>query len=172
MDSDFLLIQRMKIGDEQAIDAFVQKYYPMIMKYCRLHIRDCGHAEDITQETFERFFRTLHQYRHYGKAANYLYVIAANGCKDYYRKKEEPVIESLSEYSDAGTESLDDYLGVRMAFNSLPQEIRETAELYFCQEIKQKEIARILGIGLPLVKYRIRRARELLAEYLGEEERL
>ena len=39
---------------------------------------------------------------------------------------------------------------------------------YFLQEQKQKDIAVMLGIGLPLVKYRIRRARELLAGYLGD----
>ena len=169
MDSDFLLIQRMKNGDEQAIDMFVNKYYPMIMRYCRLHIKDYGYAEDITQETFEHFFRTFNRYHHYGKAANYLYVLAANACKDYYRKKDAPVTEILPEHSLYSEECFEEYVDVHMALDSLPQEIRETAILFFCQEIKQKEIARILGIGLPLVKYRIRRARELLAEYIGGE---
>lgn len=169
MDSDFLLIQRMKIGNEQAIDAFVNKYYLQIFRYCRLHIRDYGHAEDITQETFERFFRTLDRYHHYGKAASYLYVIAANACKDYYKKKSEMVMEIMPQHSVSGTENLEEYLDARVALDRLPQELKEVAVLYFCQEVKQKEIARILGIGLPLVKYRIRRARELLSEYFGEE---
>lgn len=172
MDSDFLLIQKMKIGDEQAIDAFVHKYYPLILQYCRLHIRDYGHAEDVTQETFEHFFRTLSRYQHYGKAANYLYVIAANACKDYYRKKDEPAMEIMPEYAVSQTGDLEEYMNVHMALDSLPPEIKETAILYFCQEIKQKEIAKILGIGLPLVKYRIRKARELLFEYLGKEKPL
>ena len=47
--------------------------------------------------------------------------------------------------------------------------MRQTAVLYFMQERKQKDIARILGISLSLTKYRIGRARELLAAYLGEE---
>ena len=172
MDSDFLLIQKMKIGDEQAIDAFVHKYYPVILRYCRLHVRDYGHAEDVTQDTFEHFFRTLNRYQHYGKAANYLYVIAANACKDYYRKKDEPVMESISEHALSKTENLEEYVDVRMALDNLPPEIKETAILFFCQEIKQKEIAKILGIGLPLVKYRIRKARALLSAYLGKEKPL
>lgn len=40
---------------------------------------------------------------------------------------------------------------------------------YHLQERKQREIAKILGIGLPLVKYRIRKARELLAQFLRKE---
>ena len=57
-----------------------------------------------------------------------------------------------------------------MALAKLPGELRETTVLYFIQELKQKEIARILGISLPLVKYRVRRAKELLAAELGKEE--
>ena len=112
MDNDFLLLHRMRQGDETAIEEFVRKYYPLILRYCRLHLWDAGEAEDVTQEVFARFFRTLPQYQHYGKAANYLYVIAGNLCRDSH-KKIHP---------------------------------------------------------LPLVKYRIKRAKELLALYFGKEE--
>lgn len=81
MDADFLLIQKIKNGDEYAINTFVHKYYATILKYCHVHIRDYGFAEDLTQETFVSFFRTVHKYQHYGKALNYMYIIAGNKCK-------------------------------------------------------------------------------------------
>ena len=167
MDLDYLLVQRMRLGDEKALEAFVTKYYPAILKYCHLHIDDYGYAEDMAQETFARFFRTLKQYRHYGKAANYLYVIAANACRDYYRQNRELPLETLPEEPDERAGSTEMQIEVRMALDSLPEEIREVAILYFVQERKQKDIAAVLGIGLPLVKYRISRARELLAAFLG-----
>ena len=34
---------------------------------------------------------------------------------------------------------------------------------------KLKEVADIIGIGLPLVKYRIGKAKELLSVYLGDK---
>ena len=163
---DDLLVQKMRMGDERALDAFVTKYYPAILKYCRLHIDDYSYAEDMAQETFARFFRTLKQYRHYGKAANYLYVIAANACRDYHRQNRELPLDTLPESPDRRAESPEAMAEVRMALNSLPEEIREVAVLYFVQERKQKDIARILDIGLPLVKYRIGRARELLCAFL------
>lgn len=167
MDLDYLLVQRMRLGDEKALEAFVTKYYPAILKYCHLHIDDYGYAEDMAQETFARFFRTLKQYRHYGKAANYLYVIAANACRDYHRQNRELPLETLPEEPDERAGSTEMQIEVRMALDSLPEEIREVAILYFVQERKQKDIAAVLGIGLPLVKYRISRARELLAAFLG-----
>ena len=171
MDADFLLLHRMRNGDDQAIEDFVRKYYPRVLRYCHLHIQDFGFAEDLTQETFARFFRTLSQYQHYGKAANYLYVIAGNLCRDYHRKQEEIPVEELPEQPVYQMETLDLRLDVHRALKQLPSELREVTILYFFQELKQKEIARILGIGLPLVKYRIRRAKELLEQLIGKDDK-
>ena len=172
MDSDFLLIHRMKNGDDTAIETFVRKYYPVILRYCHLHINDKSYAEDATQEVFARFFRTLNQYQHYGKAQNYLYVIAGNICRDFYRKPSELSVEELTEDLVFEMEPLDLQLDVHNALEKLPPELQEVTILFFFQDVKQKEIAKILGISLPLVKYRIKRAKELLAGYLGKEEML
>ena len=170
MDADFLLLHRMRNGDDQAIEDFVRKFYPRVLRYCHLHIRDQGIAEDLTQETFARFFRTLNQYQHYGKVANYLYVIAGNLCRDHHRKPVELPVEELPEQPVCPMEALDLRLDVHRALEQLPTELREVAILYYFQELRQKEIARILGISLPLVKYRLRRAKEWLEQLLGKED--
>ena len=170
MDNDFLLIHRMKNGDDAAIETFVRKHYPVILRYCHLHLSDKSYAEDATQEVFARFFRTLNQYQHYGKAQNYLYVIAANICRDHYRKPEEIPMAELPEQPVSDMEPLDLRMDVHLALEKLSPELREVTILFFFQEVNQKEIAKILGISLPLVKYRIKRAKELLAGYIGKEE--
>lgn len=172
MDMDFLLVQKMRMGDEQAVESFVLKYYPKILRYCRHRMSFGGCAEDLAQETFLRFFRNLDQYRHYGKAANYLYVIASSVCSDYYRKNREIPVDRLPERADPGMENLEQKVDVRMALDGLPKELREVAVLFFLQERKQKDIARILGISLSLVKYRIQKVRKLFSEYFasGKEE--
>lgn len=168
MDADFLLLRRMRQGEEEAIEEFVRKYYPLILRYCRLHLTDTDEAEDVTQEVFARFFRTLPQYQHYGKAANYLYVIAGNLCRDSFKKIRPLPLDQVPEQPQEVTPELDRRMDVRRALDSLPPELREAAVLYFYQELPQSSIGKILGIGLPLVKYRIKRAKELLALYLGK----
>lgn len=170
VDADFLLVQKMRMGNEKAFESFVAKYYPAILKYCQIHIRDYGYAEDMTQETFTRFFRTFNQYKHYGKAANYLYVIAANVCKDYQRETKELPMEELPERLDGSAMDVEEKIMITEALDSLPDELKEAAVMFFIQGRRQKDIARILGIGLSLVKYRIRRAKELLSAYFREEE--
>ena len=37
MDLDFLLIRKMRQGDEKAFDLFIHKYYRDILSYCNYH---------------------------------------------------------------------------------------------------------------------------------------
>ena len=45
MDADFLLIHKMKNGDEEAIEVFVKKYYSTIRNYC-----DYIHTQTVMQK--------------------------------------------------------------------------------------------------------------------------
>ena len=60
-------------------------------------------------------------------------------------------------------------IGIAAASGQLPEEIKEIVILYFFQGLKQKEIADLLNIKLSLVKYRVSKAKELLAKQLGVE---
>lgn len=190
MQQDFLLVWKMKNGDEKAMDVFVRQYYAQILQYCSYHCADREWAQDLTQETFERFFRKLADYRHHGKSLNYLYTIARNLCIDWGRKNRELVMESIAEVEDERKEllqkkwidqygqyngtnesdRLDERLVMEAALAKLPAELREVVILHYFQELSMRETADILQIGLPLVKYRIKKAKELLREFLGEEE--
>ena len=120
---------------------------------------------------FARAFESLERYREYGKVKNYLYTIAGNVVKNYYKKKKDIPLEELPE---AESENRVDTVGIRLdieqAVRKLPEELREVAILSFFQELKQREIAGLLQIKLSLVKYRIGRAKELLIKELEVEE--
>ncbi len=55
MNIDFLLIQRMKRGDESAFDIFVRKHYEKILKYCSYHCLDTSYAEDLNTGNISAF---------------------------------------------------------------------------------------------------------------------
>jgi len=169
VDADFLLIHKMKNGDEEAIEVFVKKYYSTIRNYCRLHTyTDCD-AEDITQATFEHFFRSFRSYYHLGKTANYLYVIARNLCRDSYKKKRDIVMEELPDKGENPIAVIENKIDIEESIKKLPEDLQEVVILHYFQDLKLKEVADIIGIGLPLVKYRIGKAKELLSVYLGDK---
>lgn len=188
MQQDFLLIRKMKNGDEAAMEVFVRRYYAQILQYCCYHCADKAWAEDLTQETFERFFRRLAAYKYQGKPLNYLYTIARNLCIDRGRKRQDVAVESPEEWDRASEESekrggtrerngmpdetcrVEEKLLIEEALGKLPEEQREIVILHYFQDFSLREIAGILGIGLPLVKYRMKKAKERLRELLGDDE--
>ncbi len=187
MQQDTLLVRKMQNGDEEAMAVFVQKYYPRILQYCRYHCTDRESAQDLTQETFEKFFRNLAAYHHSGKILNYLYTIARNLCIDWGRKNKEVYIGDYSKerragdgrYGEAGcgnsgetgtedrTDGIEDKVLIEEALGKLAEELREVVILHYFQELSLRETAAVLQVGLPLVKYRIGKAKEKLKEVLS-----
>ena len=163
---DFLLVKKAKNGDEQAGEQLIRKYYTAIYQYCFLHLRDRDLAEDMTQETFTRYFEALQTYTDYGKLKNYLYRIAGNIIKNYYKKKKELPMEEMSHIPGSDMRDEEIRMDIEQAIDRLPKELKEITILFFFQDLKQKDIARLLDINLSLVKYRISRAKKLLSEYL------
>ena len=104
MQQDIQLVRNMQNGDEEAMELFVREYYPQILKYCRYHCPDRESAQDLTQETFARFFRNLASYRHRGKILNYLYTIARNLCIDFVRKNRESAPGEYSHQESADSD--------------------------------------------------------------------
>ena len=166
MTSDFLLIQKIRNGDNRAGNEFVKKYYPLIYQYCFLHIHDRDCAEDMTQETFVRFFEAVMNRTDIAKVKSYLYRVAGNTVKNYYRKKKELLLEKLPDTVENNAADIEVRLDIERAVARLPDEIREITILFFFQGLKQKDISDLLGIKLSLVKYRVSKAKELLSEEL------
>jgi len=166
MEFPFNPIRTIDKNDPESVERFIEENYINIYRYCYTHINNKSDAEDITQETFLRFFNSLERYKEVGKPLNYLYVIARNACKDFYKKKIDTPVEEVRAETSHEMGNIDVKIDIRNALDKLPEEIREVAILFYFQDLKQRDIAKILSIGLPLVKYRLKRAKELLAEYL------
>lgn len=80
--------------------------------------------------------------------------------------------ESLEENQaeENQTEQILNRVLIEQVLGQLPDESREVLTLYYFQELKLTEISGKLQIGLPLVKYRLQKARRQLKELLGKEE--
>lgn len=72
----------------------LEELYDRIYRYCYFHIGRKELAEDLTQETFLRFFHR-NPSLHPEKQLAYLYTIAKNLCTDAYRKKERNCRERI-----------------------------------------------------------------------------
>ena len=62
-----------------------------------------------------------------------------------------------------------DKITIEDALKKLPDELQEVIIFHYFRDLKLSEIAELLQVGLPLVKYRIQRARLLLKNLLKED---
>ena len=75
----------------------------------------------------------------------------------------------MPDIEDENPKNIEIRIDIERALEQLPEEIKEIVILYFFQGLKQKEIADLLNIKLSLVKYRVSKAKELLAKQLEVE---
>ena len=88
MLSDDELVEQILLGNENAAEELIKRYYTSILRYCRWHCSNLEKAEDLTQETFLKLFKNLSGYKGKKKFKAYLYTIANHLCIDESRKVE------------------------------------------------------------------------------------
>lgn len=166
------IVRKIQAGDARLLEQLFQSYYGQVYAYCYRHTGHRETAQDLTQETFLRVVQSLDQYREYGKFANYLYVVAGNLCRDYYRKKPcYPLADYERQSLIRETERVEERLAVRQALAELEGEVREAVILRFYQQLRYQDIARILGITVSTAKYRVKQGtRQLSALLKGDGE--
>lgn len=94
---------------------------------------------------------------------------AGNLVKNSYKKNKEVPTDQVPDIEENNLEGVEARMDIEYALDRLPEEIKETAVLFFFQGMKQKEISDLLNIKLSLVKYRVSRAKELLFKQLVVE---
>jgi RNA polymerase sigma-70 factor (ECF subfamily) len=80
-DSDLALVERANAGDTRAFELLVIKYQRRIERLVGRMVRDVDLVPDITQETFIRAYKALHQFRGEAQFYTWLYRIAVNTAK-------------------------------------------------------------------------------------------
>ena len=122
----------------------LEEQYDCIYRYCYYRLRHVQLAEDITQETFLRFFEC--ERKDTGRPLAYLYTVARNLCIDEFRKKKmEELPDNLP--GDDPQDKLLDSMALRQALYALTEYERELVLLRYVNEVPVADMARIYGIS-------------------------
>lgn len=148
----------------------LKEQYEKIYTFCyfKVHIREV--AEDITQETFLKYFSTT-EYLEKGKKLAFLYTIARNLCTDYFRKNRHiENLDNLPELSDENADDIETAIAVRTAVLKLSIEEQEIVLLRFTNELSMGEIAKYFGISRFALYRKIGAIEKKLKQHLREED--
>ena len=164
------LLRKIAKGETEYWEELIGMYYEDILRYCIYHAPDKTAAEDAVQETFLKVIRYMPNYRHRGKFRAFLYKVAANTCKDQWRKcAREEWFDTDSEASDGEKKLSEEMIYLETGYaqtegninflrliRELSKEQREVVYLKYAQELSFREIAEILGIPARTVQSRLR----------------
>ena len=147
----------------------IEEQYDKIYRYCYFKLYDKQLAQDITQETFLRFYRQGLSFDH-GRELPYLYTIAKNLCIDEFRKQPaDNIEEAANEAAVDPSEGWLDTLVLRAVVSQLPSDEQELLFLRYVNELPITSICEITGLSRFAVYRRLSKSLKWLKEELKKE---
>lgn len=178
INEDLALVERVLDGDQQAFSDLVTTYQRSVFNLTYRMLGDAREAEDAAQETFLRAYRHLDRYDTSRPFKTWLLSIASHYCIDLIRKRRFSLF-SLDELLPAQwLNSLNDGTPEDIVLNgerseqlqrmlaTLNPEERAIIVLRYWNDLSYAEIADMLGTNTNVVKSRLFRARQALANRL------
>ena len=148
----------------------LEELYDRIYRYCYFHTGRIELAEDLTQETFLRFFHR-NPSLHPEKQLAYLYTIAKNLCTDAYRKKREElsgeVLENKAKEQDWPLEQTELRLDLKDAILHMDRLTQELLLLRYVDGLSPGEAGKVLELSRFAVYRREKEALRKLRDYFS-----
>jgi RNA polymerase sigma-70 factor (ECF subfamily) len=140
-------------------------YWQKIFRLCMGYINDHNLAQDMAQETFIIVWQQLPRFRNESNIGTWIYKIASNNClrqiekQNRFPRAELPI--NLIEEKQVNIEPKIQYL--YKCISELPETERIIISLEL-ENIKQAEIANIVGLSESNIRVKIHRIKEKLTQ--------
>lgn len=174
---DAELLERIRSGDAEALNLLIERHYDYIKRYCYWKTRQAALAEDLTQDTFYRFCRSLSSYKDKGKCRAYLYTIARRLCAEALKDKRLEPLEQIPEAKLGSALSAEEEAGAHLQskelleiLQELPPELQEAVILRYSYGFRYREIAAITAVPLYMARLRVERGLASMKKRLREED--
>jgi RNA polymerase sigma-70 factor, ECF subfamily len=167
------LAEKARYGDRTAFERLVDMFQSEIFRMIYFRIRSQMDAEDLTQDVFLQVYKSLSSLKDFDRFRPWLYSIAVNRVRDFYRKKRLLTFFGLmGEEGDAETEGRPDdrpgaldqlikkefWKRVRKMSETFSTAEREVFFLRFLDNLSIKEIAHALHKSESAVKTHLYRS--------------
>lgn len=155
---------------ERDFDTGVTEFRTKLHAFVRRRVRDDATADDVTQETLLKVYRSRATFQDGQRLEAWLYRIARNTIIDHYRRQ-RPSAELPAALAAEPADEVEDFRAAVMAttrrfLEELPEAYREPVRLAELEGLPLAKIALRSGLSLTAVKSRVRRGRAMLKKRL------
>lgn len=169
--SDAELVRLAQGGDKRAFDALCERYYALVLQVAYQRVGMVDLAQDLAQESLLQAYLSLGQLRNPASFKSWLYGIALNVCRSYFRAQ-----QSERDHDGGRTMPLSDWdlpledhlervelqTHVLQAVARLSPVNRTAIYLFYYEGLSVQEAANTLGIKVGAFKGRLYKARQQL----------
>jgi RNA polymerase sigma-70 factor (ECF subfamily) len=171
MNSSADLVTRVCRGDGDAFRLIFERYSRPVISFIYDMVNDRGLAEELTQETFVRAYRSIHTMRVETKLSTWLFGIARNVARESLRARARATNhvdltdKSVMDLSDKKPVPVEGLLSkelnelIRRSLAALDEDKRLVFTLKVLHQCSYEEIATITGFSLAKLKTDLHRAR-------------
>lgn len=149
------------------------KHADEIFRFCALKVSNKEKAEDLTQETFMRFWQAVRAGETIRNDRAFLYTLARNLVIDWYRKKKESSLDVIQEAGvdfmgegAADVEQAAQMNEVLAVINELDEPSRDALLLRYMEGWSPQQIAQLSGETANAVSVRLNRAIKKVQELI------
>jgi RNA polymerase sigma-70 factor (ECF subfamily) len=179
MNSSADLVARACQGDQEAFRLIFERYSRPLISFIYDQVSSRELAEELTQETFVRAYRSLHTLRAETKLSTWLFGIAKNVARESLRARvrdgrhvdlEDKLVLNLSDREPVPVDQLlNRELNelIQRSLALLDDDKRLVFTLKVFQQCSYEEIAEITGFSIPKLKTDLHRARTEMRRRIG-----
>lgn len=149
------------------VEAIVHTYGNMLFRLCLITLGSASDAEDVIQETMITYLQKKPEFKDAEHEKAWLITVASNKCKDLLRFRARHPMIDLDQIQEFAAEDSD--TGILEALMTLPEKFRIVLILYYVEEYRIEEIAKVIGKTPSAVKMRLQKGRSLLEKVYRKE---
>lgn len=167
------LYSRIKSKDESALQEFFFSIQPQLFYYLFRYTNSREIAEDLTQESFVKFWLAIDNLDPHQSFKAYLFKIARNLAINQVQRSmplvsfdEENILLQLSKSIDSEIDNSFFMNDFQQAINTLPERCKSTFLLSRFSGFSYSEISEVMGVSLQTVKNQMNKALAVLRKRL------
>jgi RNA polymerase sigma-70 factor, ECF subfamily len=177
------LIAAVLKGDAASFEPLIEKYSPRVFATARRYARRESEIEDIVQEVWLKAYQKLASFRGEAPFEHWLMRLAVRTCYDFLRSHQRNRESAFSDLSEPEDDWLDRFIHqpgaaredadaaqqlVQRVLQYLSPPARLVITLLEIEDRSVKEISKLTGWSVPLVKVRAFRARAEMRKILAK----
>lgn len=142
-------------------------YGNKLFRICLIMLGNASDAEDGVQETLIKYLQKSPEFKDKEHEKAWLIKVASNTCRDMLRFRTRHATVDMESINQFTKDSSDN--GILEALMVLPEKFRIVLVLYYVEQYKTEEIAKMIGKSSSAVKMRLQKGRRLLKEIYEKE---